>query len=97
MFAEIRKELSIQGGWQLAFWRDRSKEADFLLHKAGRFKIADAKWSENPTSVGKLARIQKEIDSALSPTLFCRAKHPFPLKNGGEALPLPSLSTFLNT
>lgn len=44
VFAEIRRrQLGRQGGWTHNFWRDRTKEADFLLHRGGRFDLAEAK------------------------------------------------------
>ncbi len=45
IFSDLRRLLSVRDGWQLHSWRDRSKKADFLLHKAGRFHLADAKFS----------------------------------------------------
>lgn len=60
VFTEIRKHLAVEGSWQLAFWRDRTKEADFLFHRAGHFRIADAKWTETPSSSGIRPLVHKE-------------------------------------
>lgn len=44
--AEMRRaQCGRLGGWQLNFWRDRTREADFLVHRGGRFHLADAKWA----------------------------------------------------
>ena len=32
----------------LNFWNDRTREADFLLRRAGTIHLADAKWTEPP-------------------------------------------------
>jgi hypothetical protein len=31
-------------------WHDRSKEADILIDRGGRFELHDAKWTEHPKS-----------------------------------------------
>ena len=95
VFTELRKHLAVHGGWQLAFWRDRTKEADFLLHRAGRFVLADAKWSENPSSGGKLALVRKEIDGLPPAAVICRAANAYPLSGKTEALPLAGVGAFL--
>jgi predicted AAA+ superfamily ATPase len=95
VFTEIRKALAANPRWQLAFWRDRSKEADFLFHRAGRFMLADAKWSENPSSGGRLPLVRKEMAGELSTAIISRVANPFPLKDGTEALPLLQISDFL--
>lgn len=95
IFSELRRLLSVRGGWQLHYWRDRSKEADFLLHKAGNFHLADAKWSENPSNPGKLAQVKDELDPVLRAAIICRTADSFPLSKGIEALSLDSLSGFL--
>ena len=81
--------------WQLAFWRDRTKEADFLLHRAGHFRLADAKWSEHPEGPGKLALVRREFEP--SPALRHRlsSANRFPLAAGIEAIALADLPAFL--
>ncbi|MEY3001167.1 MAG: hypothetical protein RL648_1381 [Verrucomicrobiota bacterium] len=95
VFTEIRKALAANPRWQLAFWRDRTKEADFLFHRAGRFMLADAKWSENPTSGGRLPLVRKEIHGPPPTAIISRVANPFPLKDGTEALPLLELADLL--
>lgn len=95
VFTEIRKHLAVTGSWQLAYWRDRTKEADFLLHRAGHFRIADAKWKENPTSSGKLSLVAKDIPGNPPAAIFARAANPYPLSNGTQVLPLSQIASFL--
>ena len=58
--AEIRRAQSNRrGGWDLNFWRDRTREADFLLHRAGTFHLADAKWTEHPG--GRDAEVLRKV------------------------------------
>ncbi|MDX2110197.1 MAG: ATP-binding protein [Verrucomicrobiota bacterium] len=95
VFTEIRKALAANPRWQMAFWRDRIKEADFLFHRAGRFMLADAKWSENPSSGGKLPLVRKEIDGAPRSAIISRSANAFPLPDGTESLPLLNITEFL--
>ena len=84
-----------RGAWDFHFWRDRTREADFLLHRAGTFHLADAKWTELPDArdVGGLRRVARELpDGAVrSVSVFCRTPNAFPLGvaiDGGRAVPL---------
>lgn len=95
VFTELRRILAARGGWQLWYWRDRTKEADFLLHKAGRFLLADAKWSVHPSDSGKLGRIRCELDPAPPCAMICRADNPYPLGNDIQAIPLAGLPEFM--
>lgn len=95
VFTELRKHLAVTGSWQLAYWRDRTKEADFLFHRAGHFRIADAKWTENPSSSGKLSLVGKEVPGGPPSAIFARAANPYPLPNGTQVLPLSEIASFL--
>jgi uncharacterized protein len=96
VFSELMRLLAASvGTWQLAYWRDRTKEADFLLHRAGRVMLADAKWTENPTGAGRLSRIAEEFEHAPSLAIICRCANPYPLGGNATALPLDGLSSFL--
>lgn len=95
VFTEIRKALAANQRWQLAFWRDRTKEADFLFHRAGNFLLADAQWSENPSSGGRLPLVRQEFEGLPSTAIISRVANAFPLKDGTEALPLRQVPEFL--
>jgi uncharacterized protein len=81
--------------WQIAFWRDRTKEADILLHRAGHFRLADAKWSEHPEGADKLALVRQELAPPPPCAIVCRSANRYPIAAGIEALPLADLPAFL--
>ena len=95
VFCELRRHLTIHPSWQLYYWRDRSKEADFLLHKAGRFKVADAKWSEHPTNAGKLEKVRIELPGNTPAALFCRTNNSYSVTPNIQAIPLIEVPLFL--
>ena len=92
--AEIRRAQSNRlGGSNFHFWRDRSREADFLLHRAGTFHLADAKWTEHPNArdAGPLRTIARALPpgAVRSLSVFCRAPNPYPLDDAGDAHAVP--------
>ncbi len=96
VFTEIRKLLSFDGGWNLSFWRDRTKEADFHFARAGKMKIADAKWSENATSSGKLPLVQRDIGNQPPAAIISRTANSYPMKDGTENVCLLDIQKFLS-
>lgn len=85
--SELRRaQANRRGGWDFHFYRDRSREADFLLHRGGRFRLADAKWSEHPGArdAAALRRVggQLPAGSVRAMTIFCRAPNEYPLGDG---------------
>lgn len=100
VFAEIRRrQLGRQGGWTLNFWRDRTKEADFLLHRGGRFDLAEAKWTMSPDArdAALLERVASELPRGRvdRQAILCRCEHSYPLTSAVEALPLEGAAIFL--
>jgi len=96
VFGEIRRmQLNARGGWSLNFWRDRSKEADFLWHRGGRFELADAKWKELPDAgdAESLRRVAADLPakSLEHLSVVCRAPNAYPLGTQAQALPLAAL------
>jgi predicted AAA+ superfamily ATPase len=97
VFTEIQRLLSVGiGSWQFNFWRDRTKEADFLLHRAGTFMAADAKWAEHPSRSGRLKSIIKELSHCPQAALICRTPNRYPMSDTIQALPLADLPLFLD-
>jgi len=85
--SEIRRaQMNRRGRWDLHFWGDRTREADFLLHRAGTFHLADAKWTEHPDrrDAAGLRRIARELPEGAvrSMSVFCRAPNSYPLEAG---------------
>ena len=96
VFAELRRrQLNAHGGWELNFWRDRVREADFLRHRGGVFHLADAKWTEHPDArdAAALERVAQALPerSVRSRTIFCRATHSYPLDRAAVASPVSEL------
>ena len=90
--AELRKKLRTADRGDLFFWRDRTKEVDFLIHKAGRFELLEAKWSEQPDTRGAavLARVADELPagSVKRTALVCRTRNAYPMKGKIQAVPV---------
>lgn len=92
VFAELRARVRRNGRGDLFYWRDRSKEADFLVHRGGRFELYDAKWSEIPDSRGAelLARVARELPerSVRRMAIVCRTRNAYPMSAGVSAIPI---------
>ena len=94
--AEIRRaQFNRVGGCDLNFWHDGTREADFLLHRGGKFHLADAKWTQHPQSrdAASLRKVAKHLpaDSVQSMSVICRAQNPFPLTPEIDVQPLGAL------
>ena len=95
--AEIRRaQLNRIGRCDLNFWHDGTREADFLLHRGGRFHLADAKWTQYPQSrdAASLRKVAKYLpaDSVLSMSVICRAPNPFPIPPDIDVQPLSAVA-----
>ena len=97
VFAEGRRlQLGRHGGWQMNFWRDRSREADFLIHRGGRFHLADAKWTQTPR--GRDAPALSKVAAMLPPgsvaslSIICRTPNAYPLTEKVAAVPLDGVA-----
>jgi len=92
VFNELRRLLAAAApGAALAFWRDRTKGADFLVPTPRGLVVADASWSEFPASaaVARLLRIRDLIGAAAVAKLavVCRTPHRQSLREpGGPAV-----------
>lgn len=88
VFAELRKRRAARGDpGTLAYYRDRDKEADFLIHRGGHFEIMDAKWTASPTSrdTDALAKVAEHlgIKRITARRILCRAPASYPV---GDAI-----------
>ncbi len=96
VFAQLRaRERRAGRTGSLFFWRDRTREVDFLVDAGGRLELFEAKWTELPASgdVVNLDYVRKVLGkrSVTSSAVVCRARHSFPLPNGFRALPVSDL------
>lgn len=93
---ELRRQLRFGARpGQLFYFRDRTKEVDFVIHRGGRFELYEAKWTERPNA-GDIRSIQKVSEElgkrAIARSgVVCRVENPHPLEAGAEALPLGQL------
>lgn len=81
---ELRRALALEASArQFHFWRDRTREADFLIHAGGVFTLADAKWTEHPSAgdAARLGRVRDELPKGRvrRMAILCRAPHRHPV------------------
>jgi hypothetical protein len=83
VFGELRKYLNLSAPEAtLWFYRDQSKEIDFVIEKDGRQILADAKWKELPDKKDfqRLEELQPLLPAAGEDLLLlCRAPKTFPV------------------
>jgi predicted AAA+ superfamily ATPase len=89
---ELRKKVKAEERGDVYYWRDRTKEADFLIHKAGRFEVLDAKWNELPDKkdAAVLERVMDELPtgSVMRAALICRTGNAYPIRGKIQAVPV---------
>jgi predicted AAA+ superfamily ATPase len=78
--AELRRIVAVTSPQaELAFWRDRTKEVDFLVPTARGLVLVDADWTELPptAAVSRLLRIRSAIgtDAVAAMAIACRTPH----------------------
>ena len=96
VFAQLRaRERRARRAGSLFFWRDRTREVDFVVDAGGKLELFEAKWTELPS-----ARDAVNLDfmrQAVGKTrvaggaLVARTPNAFPLGNGFRALPAAEL------
>ena len=91
-----RRQINHHGSWNLHFWLDRSREADFLLHRAGKIRLADAKWTERPRSrdADSLRKVAQVLpaDSVDAMAVVCRTANNYPIADRVTATSILELS-----
>jgi hypothetical protein len=79
----------------LFYWRDRTREVDFVVDVGGRLELFEAKWTELPTAgdAVNLDFVRKVVGKAriTNGAVVSRAPHRFPLANGFQAIPVRDL------
>ena len=94
VFAELRKYLSATAPEAtIWFYRDQSREVDFVIEKDGRLTLADAKWKELPglRDFRQLLTVQPLLRTARLPAMvLCRTGESYPV--GKDMLAVNGLS-----
>ena len=97
VFAQLRHR-ERRGGHagSLFFWRDRTREVDFVVDRGGRLELFEAKWTELPgaSDAVNLAFVREAIGPArvAEGAVVCRAPNSFPLAKGLRALSIDELA-----
>ena len=96
VFAQLRhRERRAGRSGRVYYWRDRTREVDFLVEAGGRVELFEAKWSEIPSlrDAVNLEFVRGILGpaSVSKAAIVCRAAHGFPLAPGIQALPASEL------
>ena len=91
--SELRRAQTLKyGSSDLMFWRDRNKEVDFLVDRAGSFELFEAKWREQPDQrdIRALKSVMAELGEAQvrRAQVLCRTPNSFPLAANIQAVGL---------
>jgi uncharacterized protein len=95
-FAQLRyrERLAARAGG-LFFWRDRTREVDFVVDAGGRLELFETKWTELPSAgdIVNLAFVSKLLGNSMvaSGAVICRAPNAYPLPGGFRALPVTDI------
>jgi len=96
VFAQLRhRERRAGRARSLFFWRDRTREVDFVAESAGRAELFEAKWAELPSSADAVnldfVRNVMGKPRFSGGAIVCRAPNSFPLGNGLRAVPVADM------
>jgi len=96
VFAQLRqRERRAQRTGSLFFWRDRTREVDFVVDAGGRLDLFEAKWTELPAAgdAANLDFVRDAVGKARigKGAVVCRARNSFPLAGGFRALAVADL------
>ena len=96
VFAQLRhRERRAGRTGSLFFWRDRTREVDFLVETGGRLRLFEAKWTEL-ASAGDAVNLVFVRDvvgkhRVIGGGVVCRAPNDYPLPNDFRALSVGEL------
>ena len=96
VFAQLRHRERVAGrAASLFYWRDRTREVDFVADIGGRLELFEAKWTELPTAADavnlEFVRNVLGARTAVRGGVVCRARNGFPLMTGFRAMPAAEL------
>jgi predicted AAA+ superfamily ATPase len=91
VFAQLRaRERRAARAGSLFFWRDRTREVDFVVDIGGQLELFEAKWTELPSESDavNLDFVRKVVGKAwvISGAVVARTRNSFPLPSGFRAL-----------
>ena len=97
VFAQLRhRERMACRSHSLFFWRDRTREVDFVAEAAGRLELIEAKWTELParSDAVNLAFVREAVGptNVASAAIVCRAPNGYPLDDGIEVRTVEQVS-----
>lgn len=96
VFAQLRaRERRAGRVGSLFFWRDRTREVDFVVDAGGRLELLEAKWTELPDA-GDTVNLNFVRDAVgkshvTAAAVVARTPNRFPLPNGFRALPVTEI------
>jgi hypothetical protein len=96
VFAQLRdRERRAGRAGGLFFWRDRTREVDFVVDAGGRLELFEAKWTELPDA-GDTVNLEfmRNVVGKSKVTggaVVSRTRNSFPFSNGFRALPVTEL------
>jgi hypothetical protein len=98
VFAQLRdRERRARRSGSLFFWRDRTREVDFVIDSGGRLELFEAKWTELPDlgDTVNLDFVRNVIGKArvLRGGVVCRTPNSFPFPNGFRSLPVTEIGS----
>jgi uncharacterized protein len=86
VFAQLRhRERREKRERSLFFWRDRTREVDFIAERGSQAELFEAKWTEIPSAsdASNLSFVRGVLDKKVaSAHVVCRTRNPFPLSEG---------------
>jgi uncharacterized protein len=96
VFAQLRdreRHAGREGG--LFFWRDRTREVDFVIDSGGRLELFEAKWTELPDAgdTVNLDFVRNVVGKSrvTGGAIVARPQNSFPFSNGFRAVPVTEL------
>ena len=96
VFAQLRdRERSAGRTGSLFFWRDRTREVDFVVDAGGRLELFEAKWTELPDmgDTVNLDFVRNVLGNSrvTGGSVVARTPNSFPFSNGFRAVPVTEL------
>jgi predicted AAA+ superfamily ATPase len=90
VFAQLRaRERRAERVQSLFFWRDRTREVDFVVDVGGRLELFEAKWAEVPSAgdAVNLDFVRNVVGKSriAAAAIICRTANSYPLADGGSS------------